>query len=208
MRGKRYKKDVIIFEAELASNLSEIYHSLTDRTYRHGPYSVFNISDPKSRTIHKASVCDRIVHRLIYDTLYRYFDIKFIFDSYSCRKRKGTHKALSRFKFFAGKVSKNNSRTCYVLKCDIKKFFASVDHKILSKILKRHIADQDIILLIEKVVSSFCSTCTGIGLPLGNLTSQILANVYMHEFDMFMKQEVRVKYYIRYTDDFIILSDN
>jgi len=197
----------MIFQAELANNLAELYHSLLDLSYKHGSYFVFNISDPKPRTIHKASVRDRIIHRLIYDRIYQYFDLRFIFDSYSCRKRKGTHKAINRFQFLARKVSKNNSRTCYVLKCDIKKFFASIDHEILFRILKRQIADQDIIHLIGKVISSFHSTRPGIGLPLGNLTSQILANVYLNEFDMFIKQELRVKNYIRYTDDFVILSD-
>jgi len=208
LRGKRSRKDVMLFQAELSANLSDLYYSLADQTYKHGPYSVFHISDPKPRTIHKAKVRDRIIHRLIYDNLFPYFDIGFVFDSYSCRKQKGTHRALDRFKLFAGKVSKNNSQTCYVLKCDIKKFFASVNHAVLLKILKRHIADEDVIDLIEKVISSFYSNRSGIGLPLGNLTSQILANVYLHEFDMFIKQGIRAKCYIRYTDDFVILSDN
>jgi retron-type reverse transcriptase len=208
LRGKRRKKDVILFQAKLGDNLSDIHHSLANGTYKHGPYKVFNISDPKPRKIHKATVRDRVVHHLIHKTLYPYFDKRFIYDSYSCRKEKGVHRALNRLKFFAGKVSKNNSRTCYILKCDIKKFFASVDHETLIKILKRYITDQNIICLIDKIVSSFYTIRNGVGLPLGNLTSQLFANVYMHEFDMFIKQELLVKYYIRYTDDFIILSDS
>ncbi len=105
-------------------------------------------------------------------------------------------------------MSKNHTRTCLVLKCDIKKFFASIDHAILKKILERHIADIDIRWLINQVVSSFHTTASGVGLPLGNLTSQLLVNVYMHEFDMYLKQELRVKYYVRYADDFAILSNN
>lgn len=206
IRGKRNKRDVIRFQAELADNLLFLYKSLADRTYEHGSYATFNVSDPKPRNIHKALVRDRVLHHLIYKELYWYFDTRFIFDSYSCRKHKGTHKALERFKEFAGKVSKNHTRTCYVLKCDIKKFFASIDHDTLRSILERHIADPEILWLIDQVVKSFHTTREGVGLPLGNLTSQLLVNVYMHEFDMFMKQELREKYYIRYADDFIVLS--
>jgi len=115
---------------------------------------------------------------------------------------------LNRFRYFAQKVSKNNSRICYILRCDIQKFFANIDQQILIKKLKRHINDSQIVRLIERVVFSFYSSRLGIGLPLGNLTSQLFVNIYMHEFDMYIKQELRVKYYIRYGDDFIILSDN
>jgi len=97
---------------------------------------------------------------------------------------------------------------CYVLKCDIKKFFASINHKILIKILKRHIEDTDIIWLIDEIISSFYSTRPGVGLPLGNLTSQLFVNVYMNEFDQFVKHELKIKYYIRYADDFVVLSDD
>jgi RNA-directed DNA polymerase len=208
IRGKRHKTDVMKFEAKLADNLVELHTMLQNRTYEHASYSAFNISDPKPRNIHKAVVRDRILHHLIYKTLYWYFDARFIFDSYSCRKNKGTHKAFKRFKVFADKVSKNNTRTCYILKCDIKKFFASINHDILRVIIARHIKDEEMKWLINQVVKSFYSNKEGVGLPLGNLTSQLLVNIYMHEFDMFMKQELKVKYYIRYADDFAILSDD
>ncbi len=208
MRGKKHKKDIILFQLRLADNLADLYHSLANYTYKHGVYSAFIISDPKLRNIHKATVRDRVLHHLIYKELYPYFDKKFIYDSYSCRKNKGTHRAVNRFKYFAGRVSKNNSRTCYILKCDIKKFFASINHEILIKILKRHIEDTNIIWLINEVVSSFYSTRPGVGLPLGNLTSQLFVNIYMNEFDQFIKHKLKVKYYIRYADDFVILSDD
>ncbi len=198
----------MLFQSRLADNLSELHRDLIERTYEHGTYVAFNISDPKPRNIHKASVRDRVLHHLIYKELYWYFDNRFIYDSYSCRKNKGTHRALDRFRSFAQKVSKNHTRTCYVLKCDIRKFFASIDHATLFAILERHIENEEIRWLIGQVVKSFHTTQKGIGLPLGNLTSQLLVNIYMHEFDMFMKQGLRVKYYIRYADDFTILSDN
>lgn len=196
----------MIFEAELADNLLELHTLLQKRTYEHSSYSAFNISDPKPRNIHKAVVRDRVLHHLIYKELYWYFDARFIFDSYSCRKNKGTHRALDRFTYFARKVSKNHTRTCYVLKCDIKKFFASIDHEVMKKILERHIADDEMRWLINQVLKSFHTTAEGVGLPLGNLTSQLLVNIYMHDFDMYLKQELRVKYYIRYADDFAIMS--
>lgn len=208
LRGKRHTKDVMKFGSNLAENLADLHKALLSRTYTHGDYMAFNVSDPKPRNIHKASVRDRLLHHLIYKELYWHFDARFIYDSYSCRKNKGTHKALDRFEQFARKVSKNNSRTCYVLKCDIKKFFASIDHEVLRKVLEQHIADPEMFWLINQVVSSFYMLEPGIGLPLGNLTSQLMVNVYMHEFDMFVKQELRVKYYIRYADDFVFLSDN
>ncbi|MFA7216680.1 MAG: hypothetical protein WC095_01710 [Candidatus Paceibacterota bacterium] len=144
LRGKRKKRDVIKFQLELADNLVELHTALKNKTYKHAGYSAFNISDPKPRNIHKATVRDRVLHHLIYKELYYYFDSRFIYDSYSCRKWKGTHRALDRFRYFAGKVSKNYTRTCYVLKCDIKKFFASIDQVILMKILERHIEDLEI----------------------------------------------------------------
>ena len=208
IRGKRNKKDVIIFQSKLSDNITELYYLLQTKTYSHSEYSAFNISDPKPRNIHKAIVRDRLLHHLIYKELYPYFDKRFIFDSYSCRENKGTRRALNRFKYFAGKVSKNNTRTCYILKCDIKKFFANINHNILYTILKRHIEDEEIQWLIRQIVSSFHTTDIGVGLPLVNLTSQLLVNVYMHEFDMFVKQKLLVKHYIRYADDFVILSEN
>ena len=146
------------------------------------------------------------MHHLIYKTLYPYFDQRFIYDSYSCREEKGTHRALDRFRTFARRVSKNDTRTCYVLKGDIRKFFASIDHEILRAILKRHIADSELLAFIDRVIESFYAVRPGVGLPLGNLTSQLLVNVYMHEFDHYVKQELGVKYYIRYADDFVVLS--
>ncbi|MEI8223801.1 MAG: reverse transcriptase/maturase family protein [bacterium] len=208
LKGKRGKKDVMIFQSKFSDNILALHKELVGRSYVHGAYSAFNVSDPKPRNIHKAEVRDRLLHHLIYKELYWYFDTRFIHDSYSCRKDKGTHKALDRFREFAGKVSKNNTRTCYVLKCDIRKFFSSIDHETLHIILKRHIEDPEMHWLIGQVVSSFHTTRVGVGLPLGNLTSQLLVNIYMHEFDMFVKQELRVKYYLRYADDFAVLSDD
>jgi retron-type reverse transcriptase len=145
------------------------------------------------------------LHHLIYKALYPYFDKKFIYDSYSCRLDKGTHKAIYRFEEFGRIVSRNNTKTCYILKCDIRKFFANIDHRILKEILSKHIQDKDILNLLSSIIDSFSSrSCLDIGLPLGNLTSQLLVNIYMNEFDQYMKHRLKVKYYIRYADDFVV----
>lgn len=189
------------------SNIISLHNDLANKSYKHDGYKAFNISDPKPRNIHKASVRDRLLHHAIYRILYPFFDKTFISDSYSCRFGKGTHKAINRFRNFGRKASKNNTKTCWILKCDIKKFFASIDHQIIIEILKEYIKDENIILLISEIINSFnTKEKMDIGLPLGNLTSQLLVNIYMNKFDQFMKHRLKVKYYIRYADDFVILS--
>ena len=189
-------------------NIINLHNDLINRTYIHAPYEAFNISDPKPRDIHKASVRDRLLHHAIYRVLYPFFDKTWIVDSYSCRLNKSTHRAINRFRDFTHIVSKNHQITCWVLKCDIKKFFANIDHAILRDILKEYIPDQDIRWLLGRVIGSFHSHTSGVGLPLGNLTSQLLVNIYMNEFDQFVKHQLKVKYYIRYADDFVFLSED
>ncbi|MCX6786407.1 MAG: reverse transcriptase/maturase family protein [Candidatus Kaiserbacteria bacterium] len=206
LKGKRRKKDVQEFQYRLSDNIIELHNDLKNKNYTHGGYHHFKISDPKQRDIHKASVRDRLVHHALYRQLYPFFDHTFIADSYSCRNRKGTHKAMNRFRSFARKVSKNNTRTCWVLKCDIRKFFASIDQKVLMGIIGAYIPDERIRILVGNIVSSFNSGMAGKGLPLGNLTSQLLVNIYMNEFDQFAKHKLKAKYHIRYADDFVFLS--
>jgi retron-type reverse transcriptase len=208
VRGKKKRTDVQEFGRDLMHNIFALHHDLASGTYTHGGYHHFKIADPKPRDIHKASVRDRLVHHALYRQLYSFFDHAFITDSYSCRVGKGTHKAMNRFRSFAYKVSKNDTRTCGILKCDIRKFFASIDQYILMNILRRYIPDERTLSLIGNIVESFSSTETGKGLPLGNLTSQLLVNIYMNEFDQFVKHRLKAKYYIRYADDFVFLSQD
>lgn len=205
IRGKKSRKDVAEFSLNLSQNIYRLHEDLRTKIYRHGAYEAFSISDPKPRSIHKATVRDRLLHHAIYRVLYPYFDKKFIYDSYSCRQLKGTHRALNRFNDFVAQVSQSSSRTCWVLKCDVRKFFASIDQVTLTNIFKRHIGDADTVWLIERTIESFQSTGPGKGLPLGNLTSQLLVNVYMNEFDQFIKHRLKLRYYIRYADDFVIM---
>ena len=206
IRGKRNKPDVQAFQLRLMDNILELHRDLKGGEYRHGPYHAFKINDPKPRDIHKASVRDRLVHHAIYRILYPFFDRTFIADSYSCREGKGTHRAFNRFRSFSYQVSKNHTRNCWVLKCDIKKFFASIDHHILFAILARYITDERMQTLLVEIVRSFYSSAPYKGLPLGNLTSQLLVNIYMNEFDQYVKLRLKAKYYIRYADDFVIFS--
>ncbi len=208
LKGKRSRKDVQQFELNLMENILALHRDLVSKTYKHSDYHAFNISDPKPRNIHKASVRDRLLHHAIYRVLYPFFDKTFIADSYSCRRNKGTHKALNQFRSFAYQESKNHTRTVWVLKCDIKKFFASIDQVTLLSIVRRYIFDDDIYWLIKQIVLSFNSGKPSKGLPLGNLTSQLLVNIYMNEFDQFVKHKLKAKYYIRYADDFVFLSHN
>ncbi len=208
-RGKRNKKDVQEFSLRLMDNIFSLHRDLVNHTYQHGGYQAFKINDPKPRDIHKATVRDRLLHHAIYRILYPFFDKVFSADSYSCRINKGTHKAVNRFREFAYRASKNNTKTCWVLKCDIKKFFANIDHKILVKILREYIPDEDIIKLLKDVIGSFSSEEEkNVGLPLGNLTSQLFVNIYMNKFDQFVKHKLKARCYIRYADDFVIFSEN
>ena len=206
---KSDKKDVQIFQRNLMENLLGLHRDLKTKSYKHSGYFAFKISDTKPRDIHKALVRDRVLHHALYQKMYFFFDQKFISDSYSCRKWKGTHKSINQFKCYFQKVSKNNTKTCFVLKCDIRKFFANIDHKILIDILSKSILDKDILWLLTDIIQSFnTKRKINIGLPLGNLTSQLLINIYMNEFDQFVKHRLKVKYYIRYADDFVILSQD
>lgn len=206
--GKRGRPDVQKFSFQLMANIIALHLDLTHHSYRHGPYHQFKISDPKPRIIHKALVRDRVVHRALYRSLYWYFHQRFICDSFSCQLGKGTHRALNRFRALAYQASANHTQTLWLLKADIKKFFASINQNILLNLLANHIIDDQIMNLIRQIVSSFHSTLPGIGLPLGNLTSQLFANVYLNDFDQFLKHELKVKHYLRYADDFVIMHED
>jgi RNA-directed DNA polymerase len=191
----------------MRDNIFVLHKELKNKTYRHGGYYAFKINDPKPRDIHKASVRDRLLHHAIYKILYPHFDQKFVFDSYSCRVDKGTHRAINQFRKHARKVSKNHTRTAWVLKCDIRKFFASINHEVLKNTLRRHIEDVGTLWLLGQVIDSFhTKERVGGGIPLGNLTSQLFVNVYMNDFDHFVKRVLKAEYYIRYADDFVIVD--
>lgn len=209
-RGKSAREDVQEFEWKLEQNIFSLYRDLRSRQYKHRAYQGFMICDPKQRRIHKASVRDRVLHHAVFKILNPVFEPTFIEHSFSCREGKGTHKAVGALERYLRKTSRNYRSQCFALKCDIHQFFASVDHAILLSILGRTIKDADALWLLREIVESFRTLeypdddCKGI--PIGNLTSQLFANLYMNEFDQFMKQQLRVKQYVRYTDDFIMVA--
>jgi RNA-directed DNA polymerase len=208
LRGKKNKADVQEFKLKLMDNILDLHTDLKNRIYAHDKYQAFKVNDPKPRDIHKASVRDRVLHRAIYRILYPFFDKKFILDSYSCRLDKGTHKALDRFQDFGKRASFNHTKTVWVLKGDIKKCFASIDQQILFEILKKNIKDVNVLILLRTIIKSFSSGVIYKGLPLGNLTSQLFINIYLNEFDQFVKHKLKFKYYIRYADDFVFFSQD
>lgn len=207
---KRGKTDVMEFEKDVEQHIFQLHRDLRSKTYKHGPYTGFYITDPKRRHIHKATVRDRVLHHAIFKALNPIFEPGFIADSFSCRIGKGTHKGVERVAQMLRTVSRNSTRECYALKCDIRKFFDSIDHEILLETLARRIKDQDMLWLVQEIVTSFSAGQRDLfharGVPIGNLTSQLFANVYMNEFDQFVKHELRVRHYARYTDDFVIVS--
>jgi retron-type reverse transcriptase len=207
---KQKKRDVQRFEWQLEENIFQLHRDLKYKKYKHGAYSSFYIHDPKQRHIHKAVVRDRILHHAIFAVLNPIFEPTFISNSLSCRIDKGTHKGINILNKTLRQVSSNSFDSCFALKCDVKKFFDTVDHTILSNIIKEKIKDDKTTWLIEEIVEGFASTFSistrRKGLPIGNLTSQLFANIYLNEFDQFIKQTLRIKYYIRYTDDFVVVS--
>jgi RNA-directed DNA polymerase len=209
---KKKKEDVILFERNLESEIFKLHRELTSETYKHSGYTGFFISDPKKRHIHKAVVRDRVLHHAIMGILYPLYDKIFIHNSFSCRVGKGTHKGVQALRSTLLKASKNNTKTVFILKCDIQKFFNSIDHDILIDILKKLVKDEKLMNLLIEVIRSFngdnSTLFGGRGVPIGNLTSQLFANVYMNEFDQYMKHILKVKHYARYTDDFVVVSDS
>jgi RNA-directed DNA polymerase len=205
--GKRYRQSTADFNFRLEEQIDQLHRSLSDGSYRHGGYRVFIIRDPKEREIAAASFRDRVVHHAVHDVIEPMIDKTFIFDSYACRVGKGTHAALDRAQRFM-----RASRYC--LHGDIRKYFPSIDHGILKGLLARRIADERLIVLLydiidsAKTIKSHAESVLARGLPIGNLTSQFFANLYLHELDHYVKQVMRCRYYIRYMDDFLLLSDS
>lgn len=194
---KQKKQDVQWFEWRLEENIFKLYRDLKYCRYKHGAYTSFYIQDPKQRHIHKAAVRDRILHHAVFLGLNPIFEPTFISNSFSCRIDKGVHKGIDILEKTLRQMSSNNFKSCFVLKCDVKKFFETIDHKILLNIIRKRLKDDNAIWLIEEIIESFPR-----GVPIGNLTSQLFANIYLNEFDQFIKQELKIKHYLRYTDDF------
>lgn len=215
-KGKKRQLYIIEFEKDLNKNLLKLKGELEQEIYRPCGLTKFIIRDPKTRVIRKSIFRDRIVHHAIVNILQPIYEVRFISDNFANRINKGNIKAIEKFDEFKRKVSENgrlvkdaldnNMVKGYVLKADIKKFFDSVNQAKLIEILRRKIKDEKVIWLITKILKNFDDKDKG--MPLGNMTSQFFANVYLNDLDKFVKHKLKVKFYLRYVDDFVILHKN
>ncbi|MCG2808772.1 MAG: hypothetical protein L6275_00285, partial [Candidatus Portnoybacteria bacterium] len=193
-KGKRKTKELEIFSYYLEQNLQLLYFELKTNRYKHGGYKKFIVTDSKRREIRVAGIRDRIVHRLLYEYLYEIYDKTFIYDTWSCRKNKGLLGAIKRTQKFLSKYP-----TSFVWRADIRKFFDNVDQQTLFEILSLRIKDTKTIKILREVITSY-SLLTCRGIPIGNLTSQIFANIYLNELDRFVKHTIKPRAYLRYGD--------
>jgi RNA-directed DNA polymerase len=215
-KGKSKKFYVVEFQKDLCKNLLELKRELEMETYRPHPLTKFTIRDPKTRLIRKSIFKDRVIHHAIVNILEPIYEPRFIIDNYANRIGKGTIAAIQRFDKFKKEVTRNgkliknpidnNMVRGYILKADIKKFFDSVNQSKLIEILRRKVKDEKIIWLITKILKNFDDKIKG--MPLGNMTSQFLANLYLNDLDYFVKHRLKMKYYIRYVDDFVIFHED
>ena len=218
-RGKRGRGSVAAFEYRLEDNLYQLQEELRTQRYRPGGYHSFFIHEPKRRLISAAPFRDRVVHHALCNVIEPLFERGFIEDSYANRIGKGTHRARGRCQEFA-------RRFRYVLSCDVRQFFPSLDHAVLRAQLARKIADAPTLWLVDQILQSgegvlseqyemvyfpgddLLAALRPRGLPIGNLTSQFWANVYLNPFDHFVKRRLRCPGYVRYVDDFLLFADD
>ncbi|MCF7910498.1 reverse transcriptase/maturase family protein [Candidatus Pacearchaeota archaeon] len=212
-KGKK-NKDFLEFDKNLYQNLSLLHEELINFEYEPSGYNSFYVKDYKTRKILAPFFRDHILHHAIYNYLEEIYEKHFIFDSFACRKGKGTHFGLKRLKHFINKHSEED----YFIKCDISKYFYSIDHYKLKEILSKRIKDKRLLWLLGQIIgSSFQEKISAHidnpnfsvqekGIPIGNLLSQLFANVYLHELDEFVKENLGIKHYVRYVDDFVILE--
>jgi retron-type reverse transcriptase len=216
-KGKRFRENVLAFNYNLEGELARLQKELLEKTYQPGNYRTFYIKEPKSRMISAAPYRDRVVHHALCNIIAPILEPTFIADSYANRVGFGTHRALHRFIKFA-RSSK------YVLQCDIQKYFPSIDHEILKTLLRQKIKCPETLWLIDTIINNSNEQLLVVeyfngdnlltplqrrrGLPVGNLTSQFFANVYLNSFDHFIKEKLKVRKYLRYVDDFALFSDD
>lgn len=206
-RGKSSKADVMGFELHLEDNLFGLYEDLLTNNYKHSSYKHFQVFDNKKRDIYKAEVPDRVVHQIIYDYLLSLFEPEFISDSYASRIGKGQYKAISTFRYFI-KLAQSNSKPIFTLKCDVRKYFESIDQGILLGLIREKIPCERTFAIIKEIIFSYVFFAPGKGVPLGNITSQISANVYLNVLDNYVKKELKCRFYVRYNDDVVIVSES
>lgn len=205
-KGKMWKASTTQFIRHATTNISEIQEELMSGNYKPGNYNVFEVTSPKKRVIKSIKFKDKVVQKSLCDNVvYPTFDKHFIYDNYACRKGKGVHAAVKRTCDFFRRAYFENGTKSYVLKCDIEKYFDSIDHEILKDLISRYITDQRVLELLTLIIDSANSE-EGKGLPLGNQTSQLFSLFYLSAFDHYVKEVLGIKFYLRYMDDFVLIS--
>lgn len=204
-KHKTYKNEVINFEINLENNLTNLLNNLKTHKYKLGKYYTFTIFEPKERIIKALPYVDRIVHQwYIEEFIKPYIVPRFINTTYACLEEKGSHKAVEMLQNYM-RIYKRNYGDFWILKCDIRKFFYSINPYILYNIMKKYITDKDLLDFTRLLIFDGRATDDKIGIPIGNYTSQFFANIYMNELDKYVKRTLKIKYYVRYMDDFILL---
>lgn len=203
-KGKRYKAPVMRYMSNIEENVINTQNHLIWKSYKPSQHRRFLVFEPKVRTISAPPFHDRVVHHAIHRIIEPVIDKRFIFDSYACRYGKGTHKGADRVQSFIRKVKRNHGHV-YALKADISKFFNSINHDSLKRIVSSHIDCKRTAGLLHLIIDHSDTDTPGVGIPIGNLTSQLFANMYLNELDQFVKHALREKYYARYMDDFVII---
>ena len=203
-KGKRENIEVQRFELNLEENLIQLQNELIWGMYKTGEYRKFKVYEPKERDVAALPFRDRVVQHSILSVIEPIWEGRFIYDSYACRVGKGAHKGADRAQSMMRQVLRNHGEL-YVFKADISKFFYSIDHEITKQLIRKRISCKKTLELLDEIVDS---SGGGVGLPIGNLTSQLFANMYLHELDEFAKHTLREKYYVRYMDDFCIFDHN
>jgi retron-type reverse transcriptase len=200
-RGKKNRDEVARFGLDSERELFQLRDELEANAYRPGPYRLFTIYERKPRIIAAAPFRDRVVHHAAMQVVEPWFERQFIFDSYACRLGRGVHRAVDRYQQWA-------RRYAYVLKLDVRRYFESISHAVLEAQLEHRIADPRILDLLALIIDNSPGVRPGRGIPIGNLTSQIFANVYLDGVDHFIKERLRVPAYLRYVDDLVLLGDD
>lgn len=203
-RGKRYRHSSLQFFSNLEENIVQLQNELVHGVFVPGHYHEFYVYEPKQRLISAPCFRDRVVHHAICQVFASQIDKRFIYDSYACRVGKGTHRAADRMQRFM-RIVKRNHGEVFALKADIASYFRSINHRILKAIIQRHIPCDRTLKLLFDIVDCSPTPTPGVGIPIGNLTSQLFANMYLNELDQFVKHHLRERYYARYMDDFIVI---
>jgi len=203
--GKRGRTAVMKFEQNLEGNLLQLQQQLIDGTYQTGRYHRFSIFEPKEREAASLPFRDRVLQHSLCAAIEPIWENRFISDSYACRPGRGMHRGADNTQLMLQKVQREHGHI-FVLKADVSKYFANIDHGVLKRLLRRHIACPQTLALCDHILASSINHVIPVskGLPIGNLTSQLWANIYLNALDQYVKHELKCRYYSRYMDDFVI----